>query len=87
VTAPEEIAAIEEALRCSEEATGAKLNIPKSHGRAVGSWDTTRTGMNIPYSTVGPWHSDSEYDGAVSGNPLDADYQHGETPGPGGVHP
>jgi hypothetical protein len=51
VTAPEEIAAIEEALRCYEEATGAKLNIAKSHAMAVGSWDTTRTVMNIPYST------------------------------------
>jgi hypothetical protein len=51
VTAPEEIATIEEALRCYEEATGAKLNITKSHALAVGSWDTTRTVMNIPYST------------------------------------
>jgi len=50
VTAPEEIAAIEEALRCYEEATGAKLKIAKSHAMAVGSWDT-RTVTNIPYST------------------------------------
>jgi hypothetical protein len=32
-------------------ATGAKLNIAKSHAMAVGSWDTTRTVMNITYST------------------------------------
>jgi hypothetical protein len=51
VTAPEEISAIEEALRCYEEATGAKLNIAKSHAMAVGTWDTTRTVMNIHYST------------------------------------
>ena len=51
VTAPEEITAIEETLQCYEEATGAKLNIAKSHAMAVGSWDTTSTVMNIPYST------------------------------------
>jgi len=50
-TAPEEIAANEEAKRCYEEATGAKLNIAKSHTMAVGSWDMTRTVTNIPYST------------------------------------
>jgi len=50
-TAPEEIAAIEEALRCYEEANSAKLNIAQSHAMTVGSWDTTRTVMNIPYST------------------------------------
>jgi hypothetical protein len=51
VTAPEEIAAIEEVIRSYEEATGAKLNIAKSYAMAVGSWDKTRTVMNIPYST------------------------------------
>jgi hypothetical protein len=51
VTAPEEIAVIDEVLRRYEEATGAKLNIAKSHAMAVGSWDITRIVMNIPYST------------------------------------
>jgi hypothetical protein len=51
VTATEEIAAIEEALRCYEETTGAKLNIAKSHAMAAVSWDTTRTVMNISYRT------------------------------------
>jgi hypothetical protein len=48
VTAPEETTAMEEALRCYEEAAGAKLNIAKSNAMAVGSWDTTRTVINIP---------------------------------------
>jgi hypothetical protein len=51
VTAPEEIAAIEEVLRSYEKATGEKLNIAKSHAMAVGAWDITRTVMNILYST------------------------------------
>jgi hypothetical protein len=51
MTAPEEIAAIEEVLRGYEGATGAKMNIAKSHPMAMGSWDITRTVMNIPYST------------------------------------
>jgi hypothetical protein len=48
VTAPEEIAAIEEALRCYEEATSTKLNTAKTHVMVVGSWDMTRTVVNIP---------------------------------------
>ena len=51
MTALEVIAAIEEALRCYEEETGAKLHTAKSHVMAVGSWVTTRTVTNIPYST------------------------------------
>jgi hypothetical protein len=51
VTAPEEIAASEEALGWYEEATGAEWNIAKSHAMAVGFWNTTRTVMNIPSST------------------------------------
>jgi len=50
VTAPEEITVIEEALRCYERATGARLNIEKSHTLAVGTWDTTRRVMDIPYN-------------------------------------
>jgi hypothetical protein len=50
VTAPDENAAIEEVIRSYEEATGAKLNIAKSHSMAMGSWDMTRNVMNIPYS-------------------------------------
>ena len=42
---------MEEALRCYKEATGAKYNIAKSHVMALGSWDTTRTVLNILYST------------------------------------
>jgi len=51
VTTPEEIAAIDAMLRRYEEATGAKLNIVKSHAMAVGTWDTKSTVMNIPYTT------------------------------------
>ena len=51
LTAPEEITVIVEALMSYERATGAKLNIAVSHALAVGSWDTTRRVINIPYST------------------------------------
>jgi hypothetical protein len=50
VTEPEEITAIGEALRNYEQATGARLNIAKSQALAVGTWDTTRSVLNIPYS-------------------------------------
>jgi len=50
MTAPEEITTIEEALRCYERATGAHLNIENSHALAVGTWDTSRRVMDIPYS-------------------------------------
>jgi hypothetical protein len=54
------------------------LNIAKSHAKAVGSWDTMRTVMNIPYST------EVKVLGIQMANTtaqLVADYHHGETPG------
>jgi hypothetical protein len=50
VTAPGEITAIKKALRCYVRASGAKLNIENSQALAVGTWDTTRKVLDIPYS-------------------------------------
>ena len=50
VTAPEEIPAIREAIKCYEKATGAVLNIGKSQALAVGTWDTMKRVLDIPYS-------------------------------------
>jgi hypothetical protein len=50
VTESEEITAIWEALRSYEQATGAMLNISKSQALAVGTWDTTGSVLNYPYS-------------------------------------
>jgi hypothetical protein len=50
VTEPEEITAIVEALRSYEKVTGAMLNIAKSQALAVGTWNTTRSVLDIPYS-------------------------------------
>jgi hypothetical protein len=47
VTAPEEIAAIEEALRCYEEATGVKLNIAKSHTMASHTYPHSAQTMTV----------------------------------------
>jgi len=38
-----------EAIKCYEQATGAKPNIEKSSVLAVGNWDTSCDGMGIPY--------------------------------------
>jgi hypothetical protein len=50
VFTPEEFSAIEEEIWYYVDATGAKLNIVKSHSMSVGSWDTTRTVTNISYN-------------------------------------
>ena len=42
---------IQEALRCFEEASGAKVNIGKSRALAIGPWDTSVWSMDIPYHT------------------------------------
>ena len=84
VTAPEEIAAIKEALRRYEEATGAKLNIVKSH--AMVGHSEYRDEHTLHHRSQDLWHQDSEYDGAVSGFRLVTHLQYSETPGPGGVH-
>jgi hypothetical protein len=51
VTEPEEITAIGKVLGSYEQVTGAMLNIAKSQALAVGTWDTRRSVMNIPYSS------------------------------------
>ena len=43
--------AFREAIRSYEKATGSVLNIGKSEALAVGTWDTTRCVLDIPYST------------------------------------
>ena len=41
---------VPDAIACYEKATGATLNIEKSSGLAVGTWDTACEIMGIPYS-------------------------------------
>jgi hypothetical protein len=83
VTDPEEIAAIEEALRCYERATGAKLNIevPRLSG-----WLLEHNEQSDEYSpqhrNKGIWHPYGEHNGAVGDIQLVSDYQHGANPGP-----
>jgi hypothetical protein len=50
VTQPEEVTAIGDALTCYEHANGAMLNFAKSQTLAVGTWNTTRSVLNILYS-------------------------------------
>jgi hypothetical protein len=50
VSAPEDITAIREAIRCYEKATGAVVNIGKSQALAVGTCETTKRVLGIPYS-------------------------------------
>ena len=47
--APDEIPIVQEALRCYEAASGAKLNIQKSKALALGSWNTSHSVLGIPY--------------------------------------
>ena len=42
-----DIPIVQEAPRCYEDASGAKLNIQKSKAMALGSWDTSHTIMRI----------------------------------------
>ena len=51
LTSPKDISIVHEALRCYEDASGAKLNIQKSKVMALESWDTSHTIMGIPYRT------------------------------------
>jgi hypothetical protein len=46
---PEEIPVVQEAIRCYEAASGAKLNIQKSKALALGSWNTSHRVLGIPY--------------------------------------
>jgi hypothetical protein len=48
---PKDFPIVQEALRCYEEASGAKLNIHKSKAMALVSWDISHTIMGIPYHT------------------------------------
>ena len=49
---PKDIPIIQEALRCYEDASGAKLNIQKSKPMALCPWDISHTIMGIPYHTI-----------------------------------
>jgi hypothetical protein len=46
---PAEVPTVQEALRCYEAASVAKLNMKKSAAMALGPWDTTQNVMGIPY--------------------------------------
>jgi len=48
---PKDIPIVQEALRCYEDASGAKLDTEKSKAMALGSWDTSHTILGIPYHT------------------------------------
>jgi hypothetical protein len=49
LTSPKGIPIVQEALRCYEDATGAKQNIQKSKAMALDSWDISHTIMGITY--------------------------------------
>ena len=49
VTSPSDIQKIQDALHTYEEATGAKLNTPKSQSVPIISWNTSIRIMDIPY--------------------------------------
>jgi hypothetical protein len=48
---PKDIPIVHEALRCYEDASGAKLNIHKSKAMALGSWDNSHSILGITYHT------------------------------------
>ena len=52
VTSPADIQPIQEAIRCYQSASGARLNIEKSKATAIGSWDASTDIMGIPYHTT-----------------------------------
>jgi hypothetical protein len=49
VTSPKDVRTIIEAITCYEKATGTVLNVAKSRGLEVGSWNTSYDIMGIPY--------------------------------------
>jgi len=49
LTPPADVQNLEEALRTYEEATGAKINMPKSRAIVIGGWDTSSKRMDFPY--------------------------------------
>jgi hypothetical protein len=51
VTSPDDVPVIQDALRCYEAASGAKLDIGKSKAIAIGPWDTSVRIMDIPCYT------------------------------------
>jgi len=51
VTSPTDISKTQEALRCFEEPSGAKINIGKSRALAISPWDTSIGSMDIAYHT------------------------------------
>jgi hypothetical protein len=50
LTTPDDIRILQEIIHKYERATGARLNISKSHAMAVGSWDPSTGVMGITYS-------------------------------------
>ena len=52
VTSPADIQPIQEAIRCYQAVSGARLNIKKSKAMAIGSWDASTDIMGIPYHTT-----------------------------------
>ena len=49
IISEDDVKIIDDALRRYEKSTGAKLNIDKSGGLAVGNWDTSCNAIGIPY--------------------------------------
>jgi hypothetical protein len=49
---PKDIPIIQEALRCYEDASRARINIQKSKAMALGSWDNSHTIMGISYTEM-----------------------------------
>jgi len=50
VTSEEDVRTVRDAIACYKKATGATLNVAKYSALAVGTWDTARHIMGIPYS-------------------------------------
>jgi hypothetical protein len=64
VTQPEEFTIIQQAVRCYERATGAKLNPQKSKAVAIGNWTEPATALGFPF------HSQATILGVNFGNTM-----------------
>jgi len=51
LTSSADIPIIQDAIRCYETASGARVNLRKSKAMAIGTWDTNTNIMNVPYYT------------------------------------
>jgi len=49
LTSTADISIIQDAIRCYETASGARIDIRKSKAMAIGTWDTNTNIMNFPY--------------------------------------